>query len=35
VAERGLHRIGGGGISQSIGIPLADDSVAIPEPISG
>lgn len=25
VAERGLYRIGGGGISQAMGIPLADD----------
>jgi hypothetical protein len=33
VAERGLFRVGGGGISQSIGIPLAD-GVVIPDPIN-
>lgn len=34
VAERGLYRIGGGGISQSMGIPLAE-RIAIPDPLSG
>jgi hypothetical protein len=33
VAERGLYRIGGGGISQAIGIPLADGLV-IPDPVN-
>ena len=32
VAERGLYRIGGGGISQAIGIPLAEHLV-IPDPV--
>ncbi len=34
VAERGLYRIGGGGMSQSMGIPLAK-GIVIPDPISG
>ena len=33
VAERGLYRIGGGGISQAIGIPLAEH-LLIPDPIN-
>jgi hypothetical protein len=33
VAERGLFRVGGGGISQAMGIPLAED-VVIPDPIN-
>jgi hypothetical protein len=33
VAERGLYRIGGGGISQAIGIPLAEGLV-IPDPVN-
>jgi hypothetical protein len=34
VAERGLYRIGGGGISQSMGIPLAEGLV-VPDPLDG
>ena len=35
VAERGLYRAGGGqGMSQAMGIPLADD-VVVPEPLPG
>jgi len=34
VAERGLYRVAGRGISQSMGIPLAVD-VVIPDPING
>ncbi len=34
VAERGLYRIGGGGMSQSIGIPLAR-GVVVPGPLEG
>jgi hypothetical protein len=34
VAERGLYRIGGGGISQAIGIPLAEHLV-VPDPVNG
>jgi hypothetical protein len=34
VAERGLHRIGGGGLSQSIGIPLAE-GIVIPDAVNG
>jgi hypothetical protein len=33
VAERGLYRIGGGGISQAIGIPLAED-LLVPDPVN-
>jgi hypothetical protein len=32
VAERGLYRVGGDGISQAIGIPLATGAEVIPEP---
>jgi hypothetical protein len=32
VAERGLYRVGGDGLSQAIGIPLATDAEVIPEP---
>ncbi len=34
VAERGLYRVGGLGISQSMGIPLAD-GVVVPDPVDG
>lgn len=34
VAERGLYRIGGGGISQSMGIPLAR-RIVVPDPLNG
>ena len=34
VVERGLYRVGGRGISQSMGIPLAVD-VFVPDPIEG
>jgi hypothetical protein len=34
VAERGLYRVGGDGLSQAIGIPLGED-VRIPEPLEG
>ena len=34
VAERGLYRIGGGGISQAIGIPL-DEGLVVPDPLEG
>ena len=34
VAERGLYRVNGRGISQSIGIPLAVD-VVVPDPVNG
>ena len=34
VAERGLYRIAGRGIAQSIGIPLAVD-VVVPDPLNG
>jgi len=34
VAERGLYRIGGGGISQAMGIPLAS-RIAVPDPLNG
>lgn len=34
VAERGLYRIGGGGMSQTIGIPLAE-GIVIPDPVAG
>lgn len=34
VAERGLYRIGGGGMSQAMGIPLARNLV-VPDPVSG
>lgn len=34
VAERGLYRIGGGGMAQSMGIPLAQH-VVVPDPVSG
>jgi hypothetical protein len=34
VAERGLYRVGGDGLSQAIGIPLGED-VHIPEPLAG
>lgn len=34
VAERGLHRIGGLGISQAIGIPFAEGLV-VPDPLEG
>jgi hypothetical protein len=34
VAERGLYRVGGGGMSQAMGIPLADDTV-VPDPLDG
>lgn len=34
VAERGLYRIGGGGMAQSIGIPL-DRAVVVPDPTAG
>lgn len=34
VAERGLYRIGGGGMAQSIGIPL-DRHIFIPDPTAG
>lgn len=34
VAERGLFRIGGGGMSQAMGIPLATD-IVVPDPIAG
>lgn len=34
VAERGLYRVGGGGISMSIGIPLAE-GIVVPDPING
>lgn len=34
VAERGLYRIGGGGMAQSIGIPL-DRAIVIPDPTAG
>jgi hypothetical protein len=34
VAERGLYRVGGSGLSQAIGIPLARD-VVVPDPING
>ncbi len=33
VAERGLYRIGGGGIAQSMGIPLAE-GIVIPDPLN-
>jgi hypothetical protein len=33
VAERGLYRVGGGGLSQAMGIPLRED-VVIPDPIN-
>ncbi len=34
VVERGLYRIGGRGISQSMGIPLAGTTV-VPQPVTG
>jgi hypothetical protein len=34
VAERGLYRVGGGGISMAIGIPLARD-IVVPDPLTG
>lgn len=34
VAERGLYKVGGGGLSQAMGIPL-DDGVVVPEPAAG
>jgi len=34
VVERGLYRIGGGGMSQAIGIPLAE-RIVIPDPVAG
>jgi hypothetical protein len=34
VVERGLYRVGGDGISQAMGIPLATD-VVVPDPIEG
>lgn len=34
VVERGLYRVAGRGIAQSMGIPLADD-VVIPDPVDG
>ncbi|HJR24142.1 MAG TPA: DUF5719 family protein, partial [Acidimicrobiales bacterium] len=34
VVERGLYRVGGDGISQSMGIPLASD-VVVPSPVEG
>jgi hypothetical protein len=34
VAERGLYRVGGGGISQAMGIPLADE-IVVPDPVGG
>lgn len=34
VAERGLYRVGGGGISLAIGIPLAKD-IVVPDPLAG
>jgi hypothetical protein len=34
VVERGLYRVGGDGMSQSMGIPLASD-VVVPSPIEG
>lgn len=34
VAERGIYRVNGRGISQSIGIPLAAD-IVVPDPING
>jgi hypothetical protein len=34
VAERGLYRVGGGGISMAIGIPLAQD-IVVPDPLTG
>jgi hypothetical protein len=34
VAERGLYRVGGDGISQSMGIPLGAD-IVVPDPIEG
>ena len=33
VVERGLYRVGGTGISQSMGIPLAED-IVVPDPIN-
>ncbi len=33
VAERGLYKVGGGGLSQSMGIPL-DDHVMVPAPVA-
>jgi hypothetical protein len=34
VAERGLYRVGGLGMSQAMGIPLAEDTV-VPDPLDG
>ncbi|MFZ6003932.1 MAG: DUF5719 family protein [Actinomycetota bacterium] len=34
VAERGLYRIGGGGMAQSMGIPLAT-GIVVPDPLAG
>ncbi len=34
VVERGLYRIGGGGISQAMGIPLAV-GIVVPDPVAG
>ena len=34
VAERGLYKVGGAGLSQSMGIPL-DDHVVVPAPVAG
>ena len=35
VAERGLYRVGGDGLSQAIGIPLADDHIVVPDALNG
>jgi hypothetical protein len=34
VAERGLYRVGGQGLSQAMGIPLAED-IVVPDPVNG
>jgi hypothetical protein len=35
VAERGLFRVGGDGLSQAIGIPQAGDDIVVPDPLNG
>ena len=34
VAERGLYKVGGGGLSQSMGIPL-NDQIMVPARVAG